>query len=502
MSYRLAIFDLDGTILDTLEDLKESTNAALAANGYPERTLEEVRCFVGNGIGKLIERAVPKGTSKEATKKTLESFKVHYGIHCADHTKPYDGIIKLLEDLRKCGIQTAVVSNKADFAVQELCSQYFPKAFDFVVGEREGIRRKPCPDSVFEVLKTLKKTAAEAVYIGDSDVDVDTAKEAGMDGIFVNWGFRGREFLLEHGFVDRIVERHEQKKVLTDLLHLHSVSAELKISSFAEKTEIENVKAAEENIQKKYSAWDRVCFSRDKKRPIGYDYINALIDQFYEFHGDRIMTDDKAVTAGIGFFNGQPVTVIAQEKNENFGMCSPQGYRKALRLMRQAEKFHRPILCFVDTPGAACGIEAEEHGQGEAIARNLFEMSSLKTPILSILIGEGGSGGALALSVGNEVWMLENATYSVLSPEGFASILWKDGKRAKEASEVMKITAHDLYALNIVEQVIPEYGTADEKACESISRYMKGHMKEFLERQNGKTGEQLAEEGYARFRAF
>ena len=182
-----------------MEDLKESTNAALAANGYPARTLEEVRCFVGNGIGKLIERAVPKGTSKEATQKTLESFKVHYGIHCADHTKPYDGIIKLLEDLRKCGIQTAVVSNKADFAVQELCSQYFPKAFDFVVGEREGIRRKPCPDSVFEVLKTLKKTAAEAVYIGDSDVDVDTAKEAGMDGIFVNWGFRGREFLLEHG---------------------------------------------------------------------------------------------------------------------------------------------------------------------------------------------------------------------------------------------------------------------------------------------------------------
>ena len=193
MSYRLAIFDLDGTILDTLEDLKESTNAALAANGYPERTLEEVRCFVGNGIGKLIERAVPKGTSKEATKKTLESFKVHYGIHCADHTKPYDGIIKLLEDLRKCGIQTAVVSNKADFAVQELCSQYFPKVFDFVVGEREGIRRKPC----------------------DSDVDVDTAKEAGMDGIFVNWGFRGREFLLEHGAKCVVDTPEELERLLT-----------------------------------------------------------------------------------------------------------------------------------------------------------------------------------------------------------------------------------------------------------------------------------------------
>lgn len=199
MSYKLAIFDLDGTILDTLEDLKESTNAALAASGYPARTLDEVRCFVGNGIGKLIERAVPQGTSKEAIEKTLESFKEHYGIHCADHTKPYDGILELLEDLRKNGIQTAVVSNKADFAVQELCSRYFPGAFDFVVGERKGIRRKPCPDSVFEVLKTLKKTADEAVYIGDSDVDVETARQAGMDGIFVSWGFRGREFLTEHG---------------------------------------------------------------------------------------------------------------------------------------------------------------------------------------------------------------------------------------------------------------------------------------------------------------
>lgn len=211
MSYQLAIFDLDGTILDTLEDLKESTNAALAANGYPARTLDEVRRFVGNGIGKLIERAVPAGTSLEATAKTLESFKKHYGEHCADHTKPYDGIPKLLSDLKKKGIQTAVVSNKADFAVQELCNQYFSGAFDFVVGEREGIRRKPCPDSVFEVLRTLKKTADESVYIGDSDVDVETAKQAGMDGIFVNWGFRGREFLLEHG-AEIIVDTPEELK--------------------------------------------------------------------------------------------------------------------------------------------------------------------------------------------------------------------------------------------------------------------------------------------------
>lgn len=205
MSYKLVIFDLDGTILDTLEDLKESTNAALAANGYPARTLDEVRRFVGNGIGKLIERAVPQKTSPESIACTLESFKQHYAVHCADHTKPYDGIPKLLADLREKGILTAVVSNKADFAVQELCSQYFPGAFDFVVGEREGIRRKPCPDSVFEVLKTLHVRQSDAVYVGDSDVDVETAKQAGMDGIFVSWGFRGRKFLKEHG-AERIVD--------------------------------------------------------------------------------------------------------------------------------------------------------------------------------------------------------------------------------------------------------------------------------------------------------
>ena len=315
-------------------------------------------------------------------------------------------------------------------------------------------------------------------------------------------GFQRAEFLLEHGFVDRIVERHEQKKVLTDLLHLHSVSAELKISSFAEKTEIKNVKAAEENIQKKYSAWDRVCFSRDKKRPIGYDYINALIDQFYEFHGDRMMTDDKAVTAGIGFFNGLPVTVIAQEKNENFGMCSPQGYRKALRLMRQAEKFHRPILCFVDTPGAACGIEAEEHGQGEAIARNLFEMSSLKTPILSILIGEGGSGGALALAVADEVWMMENAVYSILSPEGFSSILWKDSKRAKEAADSMKLTAADLKKAGIVERVFEEPEHFSKDQMEDVAEALRSQIDQFLSKYGSMDSIELCEHRYQRFRKY
>ncbi|MGN0326823.1 MAG: carboxyl transferase domain-containing protein, partial [Lachnospiraceae bacterium] len=180
----------------------------------------------------------------------------------------------------------------------------------------------------------------------------------------------------------------------------------------------------------------------------------------------------------------------------------PEGYRKALRLMKQAEKFGRPIISFVNTPGAFCGIEAEERGQGEAIARNLMEMSSLKVPVLTILIGEGGSGGALATAVGNEVWMLENATYSILSPEGFASILWKDGSRAKEASEVMNITAQDLKRLGIIEKIIPEYGGADSTTQAAIGGYLKEQIMDFLKKYDGKTGEEIAAQRYERFRSF
>lgn len=339
-------------------------------------------------------------------------------------------------------------------------------------------------------------------------------------------GFQRAEFLLEHGFVDQIVKRENMKPVLGRILKMHDhvhpdcrKGKEIRKSDRTEPVQKAGMtekkagkKAAEQEpwSEKSLTAWERVCRSRSKERPVGKDYIDILFEDFVELHGDRYYKDDPAVVGGIAYFHGKAVTVIAQCKGKttkenlerNFAMPSPEGYRKALRLMKQAEKFNRPIITFVNTSGAFCGKEAEERGQGEAIARNLYEMSAIKVPILCLMIGEGGSGGALALSVGNEVWMLENATYSVLSPEGFASILWKDGKRAKEASEVMKITAHDLYALNVVEQIIPEYGTADEKACESISRYMKGHMKEFLERQNGKTGEQLAEERYTRFRAF
>lgn len=326
-------------------------------------------------------------------------------------------------------------------------------------------------------------------------------------------GFQRAEFQLEHGFVDAIVERKDLKMTLYRILSMHRPKSgyanfdPLHNDDCYEPTELMKERATKSQA---LSAWEKVKAARKVDRCASVDYMDYIFDNFMELHGDRMFRDDPAIVGGIAELDGQPVTVIGIHKGKdlkdcmrhNYGMPSPEGYRKALRLMKQAEKFGRPIITFVNTSGAFCGMEAEERGQGEAIARNLYEMSGLKVPVLCIMIGEGGSGGALALAVGNEVWMMENATYSILSPEGFASILWKDGKRAKEASGVMKITAHDLKELDIVEEIIPEYGMADEPACESISRYMKGHIKEFLKKQNGKTGEQLAAERYARFRAF
>ena len=216
--------------------------------------------------------------------------------------------------------------------------------------------------------------------------------------------------------------------------------------------------------QKKLTPYERLEIARDINRPKVTDYIDALFEDFIELSGDRIGKEDASILGGIAFFEGMPVTVIGHRKGSNleenikynFGMPGPEGYRKALRLMKQAEKFHRPVITFVDTPGAYPGKEAEENGQSIAIAENLAEMSALKVPIITIVTGEGNSGGALAISVADEIWMLENAVYSVLSPEGFASILWKDAKRSKEACEVMKMTAEELYAGGLCDQVIPE----------------------------------------------
>lgn len=321
-------------------------------------------------------------------------------------------------------------------------------------------------------------------------------------------GFQKAEFLVEHGILDGIVKREDLKQTLSGLLKLHERQKGYCQFSNIVLSQEEILQDTRRKKTKEMTAWERVQTARDSKRPVSLDYIKEIFDSFMELHGDRAFRDDGAIIGGLALLDGQPITVIGIQKGRNtkenigrnFGMPSPEGYRKTLRLMKQAEKFQRPIITFIDTPGAFCGVEAEERGQGEAIARNLLEMAALKVPVLSIVIGEGGSGGALALGVGNEVWMLENAIYSILSPEGFASILWKDSKKAKEASEVMKITAEDLKKLGIIEQVIPEETAASKENLPVLCKDMKERMKDFLRRMEGMTGEEIAEHRYNRFR--
>ncbi|MCD8214751.1 MAG: acetyl-CoA carboxylase carboxyltransferase subunit alpha [Clostridiales bacterium] len=257
-------------------------------------------------------------------------------------------------------------------------------------------------------------------------------------------------------------------------------------------------------------AYDKVKIARLTTRPTALDYINHCFTGFLELHGDRLFADDKAVVGGLAWFNDIPVTVIGIQKGKdlkenmerNFGQAHPEGYRKALRLMKQAEKFHRPVICFVNTSGAYPGVGAEERGQGEAIARNLYELSKLKTPIISIIIGEGGSGGAIALATADRVWMLENSIYAILSPEGFASILWKDSSRAEEAADIMKITAKDLYDLGIIEKVIDEVPGGAGEDFEFTANLIKHSLKEELPLLMSYSPEEIAENRYKRFRAF
>ena len=294
-------------------------------------------------------------------------------------------------------------------------------------------------------------------------------------------GFQRAEFLLEHGFVDKIVDRENQRDVLADILRMHK-KQEMTVNP--QHVQAEPAVSVENYLEKQKksgkNAWDTVQLSRSAARPVALDYIHALFDDFMEFHGDRYFSDDGAIIGGIATFRGMPVTVIGQQKgrttkeniHRNFGMPSPDGYRKALRLMKQAEIFGRPVICFVDTP----------------------------VPVLSIVIGEGGSGGALAMAVANEVWMLENAIYSILSPEGFASILWKDSKKAPDAARVMKITAADLYERGLIEQVIPEQEPATIETMPVLAEYIRQSMTAFFERYGGKTKEEIRESRYQRFR--
>lgn len=259
---------------------------------------------------------------------------------------------------------------------------------------------------------------------------------------------------------------------------------------------------------KSFSPWEKVEIARNSDRPTAQYYINEICDNFIELHGDRGICDDKAIIGGIGTINERSVTIIGVCKGDNtkenikrnFGMPHPEGYKKALRLMKQAEKFNRPIICLIDTPGAFCGVAAEERGQGQAIAQNLVEMMGLKVPIISIVIGEGGSGGALALAIADKVMMLEHSIYSILSPEGFATILWKDISRAKEAAEVMKITAQDLKVFNIIDKVIREPWGGAHKNPRRMALSLKKCLIETLEELTIVPKEVLLENRYNKFR--
>ncbi len=270
-----------------------------------------------------------------------------------------------------------------------------------------------------------------------------------------------------------------------------------------------------EKIEKNVlTAWERVEIARNPKRKTALDYINEIFDEFIELHGDRCYGDDKAMVCGLGRIENQNYTIIAEQKGRNtkeniernFGMPNPESYRKAIRIMKQAEKFNRPVITFIDTKGAYPGVEAEQRGQGEAIAKSMFEMAKLTVPVIAIVIGEGSSGGALAIGVANKVIMLENAIYSILSPEGYSSILWKDSSRFKEAADRMKLTANDLYDMGIIETIIKEPDIKDGKKTsqsvdfEMIASEIKKEIQTTVQELKSKTKDEIVEERYQKFR--
>ncbi|MCR6521201.1 acetyl-CoA carboxylase carboxyltransferase subunit alpha [Lysinibacillus capsici] len=304
-------------------------------------------------------------------------------------------------------------------------------------------------------------------------------------------------------FEEPVVQLREK----IDELKTIAAEAEVDMSGEIEKLET-RLSQLEQSIYANMKPWDRVQVARHPERPTTLQYIEAMCENFIELHGDRTFGDDAAILGGIAIFEGQPVTIIGHQRGKstkenirrNFGMPHPEGYRKALRLMKQAEKFKRPIICFIDTKGAYPGKAAEERGQSEAIARNLVEMAGLTVPVISIVIGEGGSGGALALGVANRVFMLENSTYSVISPEGAASILWRDGSLAKQAAEAMRITAPDLKELGVIDGIIPEIigGAHRNVAKQALS--IKECISDTLHALNSLNGEQLVEDRYEKFK--
>lgn len=325
-------------------------------------------------------------------------------------------------------------------------------------------------------------------------------------GVKLPEGFQTADFQLSHGFVDDIISRTDMKQYLSKILKLHSKRSRcincLKLMHRRNSTKIPLTEL---------SNWEVMLKARSNRRPTSLDYINNIFSDFIELHGDKIGSDDHAIVGGLASICGKTVTVIGQQKGKkdldeaiyrNWGMASPSGYRKALRLMKQAEKFKRPIICLIDSIGAACDVEAEEQGQGYIIANILREASGINVPILSIIHGEGGSGGALALGVANEIWILENAVYSVLTPEGYASILWKDNTKAEEAAELMKMTSRDLYQMQVIDKIFLEPDELTNETMSELCLELKENIVLFLEKYQEKTKKYISNSRYKRFRKF
>lgn len=323
-------------------------------------------------------------------------------------------------------------------------------------------------------------------------------------------GFQSAEFLLKHGFLDIVCSRNEIRENLSKILSIHLDNCKVEENDNEIETESKDTKSKKKYKKQDLTAYERVQMARSPQRPTTKDFVDKIADNFLELHGDRYYSDDEAIVGGIASIDGVPVTIIGHQKGKdieenikrNFGMAKPDGYRKAIRLMKQAEKFNRPVICFVDTPGAYCGIEAEERGQGEAIAESLLVLSTLKTPVISLIVGEGGSGGALALALADEVWMMENSIYSILSPEGFASILWKDASKAAEAAEKMKVTATHLKDFGIIDKIIEEPMNGISIDFDTISHNVKKEILESIKVYLKKDKATLLEDRYQKFKSI
>ncbi len=330
-----------------------------------------------------------------------------------------------------------------------------------------------------------------------------------INGQVLPAAFQTPQFQLEHGMVDRIVERHNLKNALHYLLYIHSASTPLQKNDGSADCSFgyDKEEAAQHPAK---TPWEKVCMTRSGRRANPMDYIERIFEDFRELHGDRFFGDDHALIGGLGLLDGKPVTILANLSGNsmheriyrNFAMPRPEGYRKAIRLMKQAEKFGRPVIVFVNTSGAFCGVDAEERGQSTAVAESIMVMSGLKVPTLCILVGEGYGSGALAISIGNEVWMLEHSTYSISSPERYSAVRWNTEDRAEEAAKLMKLTAQELVELNVIERIIPEFGGAADETVDQISVVMGHSIREFIKRYETMSPENIVNARYERFRKF